>query len=148
RRLHPCARSRVLPDRRRGGRGRKGAAVKVIIDTDPGIDDAIAILFALARPEFEIAAITTVAGNIGLTVTTGNALRLLALAAREVPVVSGAAAPLRRPGVDEAAIHGLDGLGGVALPEPAAWPAGTDAAHYLADLLMAHPAGSFDLLAL
>jgi purine nucleosidase/pyrimidine-specific ribonucleoside hydrolase len=90
----------------------------IIIDTDPGIDDAIAILYAL-RSGLPVAAITTVAGNIGLTVTTRNAGRLVALAGATVPVHAGAAAPLQGHPRPETGIHGNDGLGGVAFPEPA-----------------------------
>lgn len=122
--------------------------MKLLIDTDPGIDDAIAILFALAHPAIEVHAITTVAGNIGLPLTTRNALRLVALGGRPVPVHAGAAAPLCRPGVQELAVHGTDGIGGVALPEPASEVAGTDAAGFLAETLLAHPPGTFDLCAL
>ena len=87
----------------------------VVIDTDPGIDDAVAILLALKSPEFRIAGITTVAGNIGIATTTRNAGRILALAGRsEIPVIAGASAPMARTGFDTADIHGNDGLGEVA----------------------------------
>ena len=121
----------------------------IVIDTDPGLDDAVAILFALARPDaFDLRGITTVAGNIGLATTTRNAGRLLALAGRgDVPVVAGAAGPLVRPGIDETRIHGADGLGGVAFPEPLR-PAGEGAAGWLAERLMEAEAGTLDLLAL
>ncbi len=68
----------------------------VIIDTDPGIDDAIAILYVLNRPRPDVVALTAVAGNIGLPVTTRNAPRLAALAGVAVPIHAGAAAPLGR----------------------------------------------------
>jgi len=121
----------------------------VIIDTDPGLDDAVAILFALSRPDaFDLRGITTVAGNIGLATTTRNAGRLLALAGRaDVPVLAGAAGPLARPGIDETRIHGADGLGGVALPEPLR-PAHPGAVAWMAAQLTAAEAGSVDLLAL
>jgi purine nucleosidase/pyrimidine-specific ribonucleoside hydrolase len=73
---------------------------RVVIDTDPGIDDAIAILFALAHRGLEVAGITTVAGNVGLETTSRNALRILALAGHDVPVHAGAAAPLNRDRAD------------------------------------------------
>lgn len=121
----------------------------VIIDTDPGIDDAVAILAALASPEFDLLGITTVAGNIGIATTTRNAGRILALARRsEVPVIAGAAGPLSRKGFDVAEIHGNDGLGGVGFPEPSAPPRPGHAAIWLADTLMAQPAGTVDILAL
>jgi purine nucleosidase/pyrimidine-specific ribonucleoside hydrolase len=121
----------------------------VVIDTDPGIDDAIAILFALAEPALEVLALTTVGGNIGLDRTTDNALRLLTLAGRsEVPVFAGAAHPLVRPPVAEVRIHGQDGLGGVVLPAPLGHPRPEPAAEALAGILTAHPPGGVDLLAL
>ncbi|MCR8722862.1 nucleoside hydrolase [Frigidibacter sp. ROC022] len=121
---------------------------KLLIDTDPGIDDAIALLFALNAAGLDVSAITTVAGNIGLETTTRNALRVLAVGGQEVPVIPGAAAPLHRPGIRELAVHGADGLGGVALPEPLAVPQHGDAVGYLADLLMQHGPDTHDLLAL
>ena len=85
------------------------------------MDDAIAILLALASPEVELLALTTVAGNLPLETTTRNALRVLALADREdVPVAAGAARPLVVPRWrDAAVVHGSDGLGGAPAPEPA-----------------------------
>lgn len=122
--------------------------MRVLIDTDPGIDDAIAILFALAHPELEVVGITTVAGNIGIGTTTRNALRILALAGKNVPVHAGAKGPLTREGVDETRIHGADGLGGVAFPEPRVEPSGTDAVAFLSETLMERPEGAIDILAL
>lgn len=120
----------------------------VVIDTDPGIDDAVAILLALQSPEFDVRGITTVAGNIGIATTTRNAGRLLAHAGRAgIPVIAGAAAPLSRKGFDVADIHGNDGLGGVAFPEPLG-PAEVDAVGWLAALLDDAEAGAVDLLAL
>lgn len=120
-----------------------------IIDTDPGIDDAVAILLALNSPEFDIRGITTVAGNIGISTTTRNAGRILALAGRsDIPVIAGASAPLSRKGFDTIDIHGNDGLGGVTFPEPAASPAGDNAVAWLAQTLDAMPAGAVDILAL
>ena len=119
----------------------------VIIDTDPGLDDAVAILFALNSGRFDVLGLTTVAGNLGIDVTTRNAGRLLALLGATIPVVSGAAMPLARPGIDEAAIHGDDGLGGVVLPEPLAEPHGY-APYWIAERLRASHAGSVDILAL
>lgn len=120
----------------------------VVIDTDPGIDDAVAILLALKSPEFDIRGVTTVAGNIGIATTTRNAGRILALAGRpDIPVIAGAPSPLSRKGFDTADIHGGDGLGGVAFPEPLAAPC-DDAVHWMAELLDAEPPGSVDLLAL
>ncbi|TKT76233.1 nucleoside hydrolase [Aquamicrobium sp. LC103] len=124
------------------------AAIRAVIDTDPGIDDAVAILYALASPAFDIVGLTTVAGNIGIETTTRNAGRILALAARsDIPVVAGASAPLSRTGFDSAEIHGDDGLGGVGFPEPLV-PARGDAVTWLAEQLEAAPIGTLDILAL
>ncbi len=111
----------------------------LVIDTDPGVDDAIAILVALASPEVELQAVTTVFGNVSVQQTTENALRILAVAgAGEIPVAPGAPAPLVHPRPQRAVhTHGPNGLGGVELtpadrraePTPAVW--------FLADLLQA-----------
>lgn len=125
-----------------------GATIRAVIDTDPGLDDAVAILHALSSPAFDILGITTVAGNIGIDVTTRNAGRILAHARRsDIPVVAGAAAPLSRTGLDTIDIHGNDGLGGVDFPEPAVPPL-PDAVEWLAELLLREPEGSVDILAL
>ena len=90
---------------------------RVIIDTDPGIDDAAAILMALASPELEVVALTTIFGNSSVEVCTANARRVLAAAGRsDIPVYMGAGKPLLRPANEGWAshIHGGDGLGGVA----------------------------------
>lgn len=121
----------------------------VIIDTDPGLDDALALVIALRSPELEVVGVTTVAGNIGLSTTTRNAGRMLALLGRpDIPIVSGAAEPLRRPHLDAAEIHGGDGIGGVSLPDPLRPPAGTDAVAYLKAELERRPAGTLRILAL
>ena len=88
-----------------------------VIDTDPGIDDAIAILLALVSPEFDVRGLVTVAGNIGIGTTTRNAGGILALAERsDIPVVVGASSPLSRSPPEPLELHGADGIGGVALP--------------------------------
>ncbi|MBF9197583.1 nucleoside hydrolase [Microvirga terrestris] len=120
-----------------------------IIDTDPGIDDAIGILLALISPTFTIAGITTVAGNIGIESTTRNAGRLLAFSDRgDIPVFQGAAAPISRAGPEPLNLHGEDGIGGVALPDPTRLPESQPAVEWLADFLLDQPAGSVDVLAL
>jgi inosine-uridine nucleoside N-ribohydrolase len=108
----------------------------IVIDCDPGHDDAIAILLALASPEVELRGITTVAGNQTLDKTTRNALKMLELAGRtDVPVAAGADAPLRRPLRVAANVHGESGLDGPDLPEPTTRLVDAHAADFLAGLL-------------
>jgi inosine-uridine nucleoside N-ribohydrolase len=108
----------------------------IIIDCDPGQDDAIAILLALASPEVEVRAITTVAGNQTLEKTTRNALKVLELAGRaDIPVAAGADAPLRRPLQTAAHVHGESGLDGPELPEPESRPVAAHAADVLAQMI-------------
>lgn len=90
----------------------------IIIDTDPGIDDAVALAIALFSKELEIKLITTVSGNVSLPKVTKNALRLLHFFHKKVPVAAGAAEPLMRPSVDASEIHGESGLDGFDFPEP------------------------------
>ncbi|WP_338720130.1 nucleoside hydrolase [Devosia sp. XK-2] len=121
---------------------------RVIIDTDPGLDDAMAILFALASGKFEVLGLTTVAGNIGLDRTTRNAGGLLAVMGRsDIPVIAGAATALMRDNIDAIVIHGDDGLRGVALPAPLV-QAGDDAVGWMAQTLLAAPSSTIDVLAL
>ncbi|HET7129463.1 MAG TPA: nucleoside hydrolase [Gaiellaceae bacterium] len=91
----------------------------IVLDCDPGHDDAIAILLALASPEVELRAVTTVSGNQTLDKTTGNALRVLELAGRaDIPVYAGADAPFVRQRDVAAHVHGESGLDGPDLPQP------------------------------
>jgi pyrimidine-specific ribonucleoside hydrolase len=111
----------------------------LIIDTDPGVDDAFAIALACASSEVDLLGVTTVFGNVGLAMTTRNALRVLALYGREdVPVAAGADRPLVYPHPHRARyVHGDDGLSdrGHLLPERATGVAGTDAVALMASLL-------------
>ncbi|WP_419930341.1 nucleoside hydrolase [Candidatus Poriferisocius sp.] len=91
----------------------------IIIDTDPGQDDAIAILAALASDELEVLGITAVAGNVPLELTARNALILVELAGRtDVPVFAGCDRPLRRDLVTAEHVHGKTGIDGADLPDP------------------------------
>lgn len=96
----------------------------VIIDCDPGIDDAVALLLAFRAPELDVRAVTPVAGNVGLENTTRNALRIAALAGVEVPVCPGAARPMFGALVSAEEVHGADGMMGLPLPEPTFQPSG------------------------
>ncbi len=92
---------------------------KIIIDTDPGQDDAVAILLALASPELEILGITTVAGNVPLNLTTKNALIITEIAGREdINVYAGCDSPLSRPLITAENVHGATGLDGPELINP------------------------------
>jgi purine nucleosidase/pyrimidine-specific ribonucleoside hydrolase len=120
-----------------------------MIDTDPGLDDAVAILFALAEGGFAVEGATSVAGNIGITTTTRNLGGLLAVMGRgEIAYAAGAAGPLAGEGIHEIAVHGTDGLGGVPLPESLRAPDARNATEFLAARLMAVPFGALTILAL
>ena len=114
----------------------------VIIDTDAGVDDALAILLALRSPEIELIGLTTVAGNAPLELTTVNALRLLeAMDVMDVPVARGADGPLVRVLTPALHIHGADGMGETDLPQPARLAVGpTGAAEFIAAAVRARPA--------
>lgn len=101
----------------------------IILDTDPGVDDAFAIFLALQHADLR--AITTVAGNIGIDLTTSNALRILELAGANVPVYRGSEGPLVGDPIDAGSIHGKSGLGGAYLPEPERSVEGIDAVEFL-----------------
>ncbi len=121
----------------------------IIIDTDPGIDDAVAILMALAAPELEVLALTAVAGNRPLAVTEANARALCELAgAGGVPVHAGCDRPLRRPPFVGARAHGDGGLGRLVLPPPAAATAPGHAADAIAAAVRGRPPGAVTLCAL
>jgi inosine-uridine nucleoside N-ribohydrolase len=120
-----------------GGAGSAGAGAEVrpiLLDCDPGHDDAIALLLALASPELELVGVTTVAGNQTLEKTTANALRVLELVGRDdIPVAAGADRPLVRPLHVAAHVHGESGLDGPALAPPRGQPIGQHAVDFLAE---------------
>src|ERR1700761_8335308 len=122
-------------------------ATKIILDCDPGIDDALAIAFAHGHPDIELAGITSVAGNVGLAKTTVNALAVCEfIGAGSTPGTAGCPGPLLRPALDAREVHGDSGLGGAVLPPPAASPAPGHAIDYLIDTLSAAP-GEITLVA-
>jgi purine nucleosidase len=119
----------------------------IILDCDPGIDDALAIAFAAASPEIDLIGLTTVAGNVPLAKTTANALAVASfVGAGDVPVTAGAATPLLRPALHAGHVHGEDGLGGAVLPPPAAAIAPEHATDFIIGRLAAAP-GEITLVA-
>jgi inosine-uridine nucleoside N-ribohydrolase len=112
------------------------ASTPILLDCDPGHDDAIALLLALSSPEVELVGVTTVAGNQTLAKTTANAIRVLELVGRgDVPVAAGADRPLVREPFVAAYVHGETGLDGPPLPPPRAHPVDEHAVNFLAERL-------------
>lgn len=109
----------------------------VLLDCDPGVDDAFAILCALRYTD--LVAVTTVCGNVALEHTTRNALTVLELAGAEVPVHAGADRPLVAPGTDAAHVHGESGLGGTSLPPPTRGAEPEHAVDAIIELSHRHP---------
>ena len=119
---------------------------KIIIDTDPGQDDAVAILLALASPELEVLGITAVAGNVPLALTEKNARKICELAGRpEVKVFAGAARPMVRSLVTAEDVHGKTGLDGPELPEPGMPLQEQHAVDFIVETLMREQGGSVTL---
>ncbi|MFV2119638.1 nucleoside hydrolase [Streptomyces sp. Act-28] len=115
-------------------------SIPVILDCDPGHDDAFNILLAAAHPGIELLGITTVAGNQTVEKTTLNARRVCTVAGIEgVPIAAGMAGPLRGTGIVAPDIHGESGLDGPGFGEPAVPVDGRDAVTFLRDVLDAHP---------
>ncbi|MFD9900740.1 nucleoside hydrolase [Mesorhizobium sp. NPDC059025] len=119
---------------------------KIIIDTDPGQDDAVAILLALASPELDVVGITAVAGNVPLRLTEKNALKICELAGRrDVKVFSGAIRPLVRQLVTAEHVHGKTGLDGPDLPEPTMKLQEQHAVDFIVETLMREEPGTITL---
>ncbi len=124
-------------------------ARKIIIDTDPGQDDAFAMLLAFGSPELEVLGVTAVAGNVPLTLTVRNARIICELAGRRgVPVFAGCAAPLKRDLVTAEHVHGKTGLDGPDLVEPTMPVQAQTAVAFLIETLRREPAGTVTLCAL
>ena len=123
---------------------------QVIFDTDPSPDDAVAFLAAIASPdELEVLAITTVAGNVPVELTSKNARKALELAHRtDIPVFAGATAPLVRPLVTAEHVHGRTGFDGYDLPEPATSLGDGFAPDVIVELVMSRPAKAVSLCCL
>jgi purine nucleosidase len=122
---------------------------RIILDTDPGADDALAILLMLASPEIKLEAITTVQGNVTIEKTTRNALALLDFMHANIPVAKGCTTPLIKPpnGEQGEEVHGKTGLGQAKLPEPTIQPVSQHAVDYLIERFLAEP-GELTLFAI
>lgn len=121
---------------------------KIILDTDPGVDDAMAIFLALASPELDVIGLTTIFGNASTELTTRNALALLEIAGRPgVPVIAGASTPIAAPYAGPVPqVHGENGLGGAPLPTISSTPKDTTAIEWMYQQTLLHP-GEVTILA-
>lgn len=118
---------------------------KIIIDTDPGQDDAVAILLALASPELEVLGITAVAGNVPLPLTERNARVIVELSGQSVPVFAGCDRPLERVLETAEHVHGKSGLDGIVLPDPTLPLDPRHAVDFIIDTLRAEAPGTVTL---
>jgi purine nucleosidase len=121
--------------------------IRLVIDTDPGVDDALAIMAAFAHPEALVEAITTVAGNVSLERTTANACTILDVLEQDVPVYAGCGRPLVGDAVDAGHFHGEDGLGDSGYPPSARQVSGEHAVNALIQLANERP-GELTLVAI
>jgi inosine-uridine nucleoside N-ribohydrolase len=121
--------------------------VRIILDTDPGVDDALAIMYLASQEDAEIVAVGSIHGNVSATLAARNALRVLELVGLTVPVAVGAARPLAQPLQTAEFVHGEDGLGGHGGAEPLGSTVPESAAEQLVRLARANP-GELTLLAL
>jgi purine nucleosidase len=122
---------------------------RIIIDTDPGQDDAVAILMALGSPELEVLGVVAVAGNVPLAHTERNARRIVELAGRsDVPVFAGCSRPMMRKLVTAEHVHGRTGLDGAELPEPGMPLQATHGVDFIAETLRSAEPGSVTLCTL
>ena len=119
----------------------------LVIDTDTASDDAVALMMALRHPDIEVAAITVVAGNVGIDQAVQNALYVVELSGKAVPVHAGAAVPLVQELTTAQDVHGHDGMGDIGLPVRGRTPAGGHAVDVLIDTFLARP-GEIDLVTL
>src|SRR6516165_12248069 len=117
-----------------------GGMTAVILDCDPGHDDAIALLLALGSPELRLLGVTTVSGNQTLEKTTANAIRVLDhVGRRDIPVAAGAPRPLVRDRHVAAEVHGETGLDGPDLPPPSRDPEPAHAIDWIASTIEQNP---------
>lgn len=124
------------------------APKKVIIDCDPGIDDAIALILALESQQLEVIGITTVFGNVSTSQATKNTFRILTLTGKKIPVYEGAKEPLyAEPGIPPDYVHGKDGLGNIDYPNPEQTAEALSAAEFMVSTLRENP-GEISILTL
>lgn len=124
-------------------------AQKIIIDTDPGQDDAFAILLALASPELEVLGITAVAGNVPLALTEVNVRKICELARRsDIPVFAGCDRPMQRTLRTAEHVHGATGLDGAELPDPEMKLQPQHGVDFIIDTVRGEPAGSITICTL
>ncbi len=112
---------------------------KIILDCDPGHDDAIAMMLALASPELEVLGITTVYGNVGLEYTSRNALVVREIIGSKVPIYAGADRPLVRQRISAESVHGVSGLEGPQLPVPSGKLKEKHAVNFIIETVLANP---------
>lgn len=113
---------------------------KIIIDTDPGIDDAMAIFFAMASPKLELLGLTTTFGNVSVDMATENALRLVEMSGQSIPVARGASHPWVQPLQDfPDFVHGHDGFGNLNLPAPKGKAIDLTAAQFIVSTVLNNP---------
>ena len=113
---------------------------RIIIDTDPGVDDALAFLLALSSPKIKLEALTTTQGNVTVDIATRNALAVLELTgASHIPVAKGSVLPLIQPLFASDLVHGKSGIGNAQLPEPKNKPVSQHAVDFLIDKVLAEP---------
>lgn len=129
--------------------------IKIVMDTDPGIDDAAALTMALNDPQIDLKLITSVAGNVTVDKTTKNALKIVRFFNKDVPVAAGAQQPLIKEFEDAARIHGESGMPGYDFPEDLGKPVAKTAVEALRDTILASdekitlvPTGSYTNIAL
>ncbi len=121
---------------------------RILIDTDPGIDDALAILLALASPELSLEGLSVVHGNCSLDRAVTNGLSILELVnASHIPLARGCALPLVQPSLLAAETHGNTGLGYAKLPEPRIQPIGQHGSDFLIEKALSSP-GEVTLVAI
>lgn len=121
-------------------------AKRIVLDCDPGVDDAWAIVFASGDPDLDLCGITTVAGNASLADTTANALRVCEFIGADVPVVAGGTPPSAGLSVGDHSVHGAGGLGEARLPAPTSRPRDGHAVDFLIDTVTSAP-GEITLVA-